>query len=122
MTFERVFPTLMELNEWRSTGHFTCGGVVLVPASRADIIRRNYSSIQNQKAAAALYFIAHSPFARWSYIAKGLYLDDEKRAIETFKALLPTSIGGQCECVGDSVCISGLYTFQMKPNICSLSK
>lgn len=92
----------MELKEWRSTGHFTCGGVVLVPASRADIIRANYCSIRDQKDAAAAYFVAHSPFARWSYLAKGLYLGDEKRAIHVFKALLPTQIGGQCECVGDS--------------------
>lgn len=87
----------MELVEWRSTGNFDCGSFILVPASRADIIRAKHTSISDQKKAASTYCVTCCPHASWGYLAKVLYHRGkaEKRAMKVFKAQLPKPKGIQ---------------------------
>ena len=89
----------MELEKWSSTGYFTWGVYILVPKKRADIIRQQHPSTNDQKKEAATYYVTCSPFASWGDLAGSLYLAGEKRAGEAFKAQLPKPKGNQCDCV-----------------------
>ena len=89
----------MELEEWDSTGDFGCGTSILVPERRADVIRRQHPSTNDQKKEAATYYVTCPPFASWDHLARGLYQAGEKRAGEIFKAQLPKPKGNQCDCV-----------------------
>ena len=89
----------MELEEWESTGFFTCGIFILVSESRADIIRRQYPSTDDQKKEAATYYVTCYPWANWGCLAEHLYQAEEKRAIEIFKRQIPKPKGNWCDCV-----------------------
>jgi len=99
LTAARVIPILMELEKWNSTGCFTCGVFTLVPGRRADIIRRQHPSTNDQKKEAATYYVTCLPFASWGDLASRVYRAGEKRAGEVFKAQLPKPKGNQCDCV-----------------------
>ena len=102
----------MELEEWNSTGEFNYGVYILVPEKRADIIRRQHPSTNDQKKEAATYYMTCNPFASWGHLAGGLYQAGEKRAGEVFKAQLPKAKGNQCncvECVG-AVCSDSVHS------------
>ena len=102
----------MELEEWDSTGRFYCGGWILVPERRADIIRRQHPSTNDQKKEAATYYVTCYPDASWGDLAWRLYQTGEKKAIVVFKAQLPKSKGNQCdsvECVG-AVCSDSVHS------------
>ena len=105
----------MEVEEWKRTGPFTftSGGYILVPESRADIIRRQCTSITDEKKEAATYYVTCHPSASWGKLAKRLYQAGEKRAVEAFKAQLPNcKQGNQCDCVVcvGAVCSKSLHT------------
>ena len=89
----------MELEKWSSTGYFDFGGYIIVSGSRADIIRRQYPSPNDQKKEAATYYVICDPDASWGKLAEDLYQAGEKRAIEIFKRQLPKPRGNQCDCV-----------------------
>ena len=89
----------MELEEWSSTGEFYCGTSFLVHERRADIIRRQHPSTNDQKKEAATYYVTCPLFACWDHLARGLYQAGEKRAGEVFKAQLPKPKGNQCDCI-----------------------
>ena len=85
----------MELVEWSSTGEFQYGYMPLVSESRADIIRRQYPSTDDQKKEVAIYYVTCDPWASWGDLAKHLYLAGEERAMQVFKALLPKPKGNR---------------------------
>ena len=100
LTVARVFLILTELEEWSSFGPFTIGGLKgfnFVPLSRSDIIRRQHTSIVDQKKEAATYYVTCSPDASWGNLAWYLYQTEEKRAVEAFKSQLPKPKGNQCD-------------------------
>ena len=102
MTYEITFPIFEKLEKWESTGDFTIGGNVIVPASRADIIRRKHPYL-NQKKKAAEYYVNIHPFSSWHNLARFLYRAEEERAINVFKAQLPIPKGNQCDLCAESV-------------------
>ena len=98
MTPEIVIPIFEELEKWDSIGDFDIGNSIIVPASRADIIRKTQTQ-QEQKRQAAEYYVNINPDASWGYLARMIYWQDEERAINVFKAQLPIPKGNQCDCV-----------------------
>lgn len=99
LTTTRIIPILRELKEWNGFGSFKCAGATLVPSGRADLIRANHTSVQDQKEKAALYYATYTPHASWGNLAAGLYLSGEERATEAFRVQLPKKTGNQCVCV-----------------------
>ena len=98
MTPEIVIPIFVELEKWKSSGYFDIGDYRIVPSSRADIIRKTQAQ-QEQKRKAAEYYVNINPEASWDDLAEIIYLADEERAINVFKAQLPIPKGNQCDCV-----------------------
>jgi len=96
LTAARVIPILMELERWDSTGDFTWGDYHIVPQKRADIIRWQHPSTNDQKKEVATYYVTCYPHASWGHLARGLYQAGEKRAGAVFKAQLPKPKGNQC--------------------------
>ena len=98
MTPEIVIPIFEELQKWDSTGGFRIGIYYIVPPSRADIIRKTQTQ-QEQKRKAAEYYVTINPDASWGHLAGMIYLAEEEKAINVFKAQLPIPKGNQCDCV-----------------------
>lgn len=95
LSIDKVTPILMKLKQWKITKEFTCGTITLVPESRSNVLRKQHTRINVQKREAAAYYIAHSPFASWGHLAKGLYQAREDEAIKVFKTQLPKGKGGE---------------------------
>ena len=115
MTPEIVTTIFEGLEEWERTGHFTIGrciivpgSPIIVPVSRADIIRENCSHKGIRKKAAQ-YYININPFSNWGDLAEMLYTAREERAINIFKAHLPIPKGNHCDCLL-SVCVQPVVT------------
>jgi len=121
LTAARVIPILMELERWRLTGDFACYGC-LVPERRANIIRRQHPSTNDQKKEAATYYVTCSPFASWGDLAGSLYLAGEKRAREVFKAQLPKPKGNQYDCVEclGAMCSDSVHLVQCERFYCHM--
>ena len=84
LTVERVTPIFRNLKKWVSIGMYR-----IVPNARADIIRRQYSSLNEQQTQAAFYYVNCFHVASWSHLATWLYRDEESAAIEAFRLQQP---------------------------------
>ena len=89
----------MNIRDWAEIGNFTIHYSTIVPHYRAEVIRRQYPSGDDQKRQGAQYYITVYPLASWEDLAGMLYECEEHRAIKTFKDVLPKPKGNQCDCV-----------------------
>ena len=87
----------MKMSDWARIGSNPF--YTIVPDARAEVIRRQYPSHDDQRRQGAQYYINVDPDASWEDLARMLYECEENRAKEAFKAELPKSKGNQCDCV-----------------------
>ena len=84
----------MNMSDWTGIGYIT-----IVSRARADVIRHQYPSDDDQRKQGAQYYITVYPWASWEDLAWRLYQCEEHRVLNTFKDVLPKAKGNQCDCV-----------------------
>ena len=84
----------MNMRDWAGIGH-----IIIVPDARAEVIRHQYPSDDDQRRQGAQYYITVHPWASWEDLAGRLYWYEEHRALKTLKDVLPKPKGNQCDCV-----------------------
>lgn len=94
LTIERVSPVFVSMTDWAVLKNHV-GRCDVIPDSRAENIRSQYPSDNDQRKQAAIYYVNVDPAASWESLARFLYMYQEVAALKAFKEYLPKIIGNQ---------------------------
>ena len=93
LTVQNAEPIFARLNHWAKP-HGGGTTYLIIPSARAEIIRQQNASKDQQCSLASYYYVNINPWASWHYLARILYKTEQsKAAIDAFRVQLPKPKG-----------------------------